>query len=254
MERLTGLTIFFPAYNDAPALPQLIEKAFRYGQLCAEDLEVVVVNDASQDNTDEVLAELRRRFGHRLRVIRHEVNRGYGGALRSGFEAATKEFVFYTDGDGQYDLADLPRLVERMEPGVGLVNGYKTSRQDAWYRIVLGHLYLFATRHLFWLQIHDVDCDFRLIRRSVLEQVEITSNSGAICVELVRKIQSTGCGVAEVPVRHLPRLHGESQFFRLANLWKMMVDVGKLFLELMVLGQAKPAKRRLLAPASERMP
>jgi hypothetical protein len=99
-----------------------------------------------------------------------------------------------------------------------------------------------------------VDCDFRLIRRSVLEQVEITSNSGAICVELVRKIQSTGCGVAEVPVRHLPRLHGESQFFRLANLWKMMVDVGKLFLELMVLGQAKPAKRRLLAPASERMP
>lgn len=254
MERLAGLTIFFPAYNDAPALPGLIEKAFYYGDLCAKDLEVVVVNDASQDNTDEVLAGLRRRFGERLRVIRHEVNRGYGGALRSGFQAATKEFVFYTDGDGQYDLADLPRLVERMGPGIGLVNGYKTSRQDAWYRVVLGSLYLFATRHLFWLRIHDVDCDFRLIRRSVLQGLEITCNSGAICVELVRKLQSTGCGVVEVPVRHLPRLHGKSEFFRLANLWKMTADVGKLFVELMVLGHARPAKKRILAPASERVP
>jgi len=254
VERLTGLTIFFPAYNDAPALPRLIEKAFYYGELCADELEVVVVNDASEDNTDEVLAELRRRFGDRLRVIRHESNQGYGGALRSGFQAATKEFVFYTDGDGQYDLADLPRLVERMGPGIGLVNGYKTSRQDAWYRIVLGHLYLFTTRHLFWLRIHDVDCDFRLIRRCVLEDLEITTASGAICVELVRKIQSTGCGVVEVPVRHLPRLHGQSQFFRFANLWKMTMDVGRLFVSLMVLGQVRSAKKRLWAPASERLP
>lgn len=254
MERLTGLTIFFPAYNDAPALPRLIEQAFHYGGLCADDLEVVVVDDASRDNTAEVLSGLCRRFGDRLRVVRHEVNRGYGGALRSGFRAATKEFVFYTDGDGQYDLADLPALVARMGPGIGLVNGYKTSRQDAWYRILLGNLYLFATRHLFWLRIHDVDCDFRLIRRSVLAQLEITSDSGAICVELVRKIQSTGCGVVEVPVRHLPRQHGRSQFFRLANLWKMSVDVARLFVALMVLGQARPARKRALAPVSERLP
>jgi len=252
VKRLPSLTIFFPAYNDAPALPSLIEQAFEQGELCAADLEVVVIDDASQDETPQVLARLRERFGPRLRVIRHEQNRGYGGALRSGFLAASKEYVFYTDGDGQYDLRDLPRLVERMAPGVGLVNGFKTSRQDAWYRVVLGEIYLFATRHLFWLRIHDVDCDFRLIRREVLEQIELTSLSGAICVELVRRIQSTGCGVVEVPVRHLPRLHGRSQFFRLPNLWNMMVDVGRLFLVLMVLGEGRPARRRWPVPVSER--
>ena len=244
--------MFFPAYNDAPALPGLIEQAFYFGEQCADDLEVVVVDDASKDNTGEVLAGLRERFGERLRVVRHAVNRGYGGALRSGFRAATKEFLFYTDGDGQYDLAGLPKLVARMGPGIGLVNGYKTSREDAWYRIVLGHVYLFTTRHLFWLRIHDVDCDFRLIRRSVLDEIELTSDSGAICVELVRRIQSTGCGVVEVPVRHLPRLHGHSQFFRLSNLWRMTVDVGRLFVSLMLLGQAGPAKKGCLAQASER--
>jgi glycosyltransferase involved in cell wall biosynthesis len=252
VEKLSSLTIFFPAYNDAPALPRLVEEAFRQGESCAADFEVVVIDDASQDNTQEVLAGLRERFGPRLRIVRHQQNRGYGGALRSGFEAASKQYVFYTDGDGQYDLTDLPRLVERMAPGVGLVNGYKTSRQDAWYRIVLGEIYLFVTRHLFWLKIHDVDCDFRLMRRELLDQIELTSSSGAICVELVRRIQSTGCGVIEVPVRHLPRLHGRSQFFRLRNLWNMMVDVGRLFVLLMVLGEGQPARRRLAVPASER--
>ena len=251
MDRLPSLTIFFPAYNDAPALPGLIEQAFVQGELCAADLEVIVIDDASQDETPQVLARLGERFGPRLRVIRHEQNRGYGGALRSGFLAASKEYVFYTDGDGQYDLRDLPRLVERMAPGVGLVNGFKTSRQDAWYRVVLGEIYLFATRHLFWLKIHDVDCDFRLIRRELLDEIELTSSSGAICVELVRRIQSTGCGVVEVPVRHLPRLHGRSQFFRFRNLWKMMVDVGRLFLVLMVLGESRAARRRWPVPASE---
>lgn len=252
VEKLPSLTIFFPAYNDAPALPGLIEQAFRQGDRCAADLEVVVVDDASQDDTQEVLARLRERFGPRLRVVRHQTNRGYGGALRSGFQAAAKEFVFYTDGDGQYDLNDLPRLVERMGPGVGLVNGYKTSRQDAWYRIVLGEIYLFVTRHLFWLKIHDVDCDFRLIRREVLREIELTSSSGAICVELVRRIQSTGCGVVEVPVRHLPRLHGRSQFFRLRNLCNMMLDVGRLFVLLMIVGDGHPARRRWPVAASER--
>jgi glycosyltransferase involved in cell wall biosynthesis len=235
VERLTSLSIFFPAYNDAPALPELIDEAFRQALRLADDFEVIVVNDASQDNTEEVLASLRERLGDRLRVVRHPENRGYGGAVRSGFQASTKEFIFYTDGDGQYDLADLPRLVARMTSGVGLVNGYKISRQDAWYRLILGQAYLFATRHLFWLRIHDVDCDFRLIRRTVMGEIELRKNSGAICVELVRKIQQTGCGVAEVPVRHLPRLHGRSQFFRLPNLWRLVVDVASLFVSLMIL-------------------
>ena len=246
-QKLTSLSIFFPAYNDAPALPGLVEAAFRFGAQCADDFEVIVVNDASPDDTDDVVDELRRRYGERLRVVRHAVNQGYGGALKSGFRAVRKEFVFYTDGDAQYDLADLPALVARMTPGHGLVNGWKTSRQDVWYRVILGRLYLFTVRRLFWLKIRDVDCDFRLIRRSALDQVELTVDSGAICVELVRKIQNTGCGISEVPVRHLPRLHGKSQFFRWANLWRMIVDVVRLFWRLMIV---RGAPRDLSVPAA----
>jgi glycosyltransferase involved in cell wall biosynthesis len=176
-----------------------------------------------------VITALQSRFGPRLHVVRHAENRGYGGALRSGFRASTKEFVFYTDGDAQYDMADLPKLVERMKPGIGLVNGYKISRSDAWYRVLLGTTYLFVVRHMFWLKIKDVDCDFRLMRRSVLRNLELTTDSGAICVELVRKIQDTGCEIVQVPVRHLPRLHGSSQFFRFKNLWRTITDLLAFF-------------------------
>jgi glycosyltransferase involved in cell wall biosynthesis len=248
--RLVSLSVFFPAYNDAPAIPALVERAFEVGSRLADELEVIVVNDGSQDNTDEVLSQLQQRFGPSLRVVRHETNRGYGGALRSGFEAAACDFIFYTDGDGQYDIGDLPKLVERMQPGIGLVNGYKTSREDVWYRIVLGNLYLLVTRHLFWLKIHDVDCDFRLIRRSVMTGIQLEVSGGAICVELVRKIQSTGCGIVEVPVRHLPRLHGKSQFFRLRNLYRMVSDVAGLVLRLMLPGGATVARPQAVSRVS----
>ena len=122
MSDVSSLTIFFPAYNDAPSLPALVEQAFSTARQITADVEVVVVNDGSQDNTDEVLAELSARYGPRLRVVRHAGNQGYGAAVRSGFAAATKDYVFYTDGDGQYDVTELPRLVEAMAPAVGLVN------------------------------------------------------------------------------------------------------------------------------------
>lgn len=247
--KLESLSVFFPAYNDAPALPGLVEKAFRYASECAENFEVIIVDDASQDDTAGVVEALRSRFGARLRVVRHAANRGYGGALRSGFRASTMEFVFYTDGDAQYDIADLPKLVELMKPGTGLVNGYKTSRSDTWYRVVMGAVYLFVVRHLFWLKIRDVDCDFRLIRSSVLRTIDLTTDSGAICVELVRRIQDTECGIVEVPVRHLPRLHGSSQFFRFTNLWRTIVDLQGLFLS-RVLSRSPITTRHLAVDAA----
>ena len=107
-----GLSVFFPAYNDAPSLPDLIEKTFAVLYQHARDFEVIVVNDGSVDNTGAVLEALSMTHGSRLRIITHPENRGYGGALRTGFAAATKEFVFYTDGDGQYDVGELPSLLD----------------------------------------------------------------------------------------------------------------------------------------------
>ncbi len=233
MRALPGLSVFFPAYNDAPSLPRLIPQAFDVAARLTEDFEIIIVNDGSKDNSEEVLAELSRRLGPRLRVVRHAVNQGYGGAVRSGFRAAAKDWVFYTDGDGQYDLTELPRLVEALGPGVGLVNGYKSSRNDVFYRVWIGKIYLRTVRRLFRLQIRDVDCDFRLVKRSLLDGFALESTSGTICVELVRKLQDTGCGIVEIPVRHLPRLHGRSQFFRPWNLVKSLWQLAGLYFRLL---------------------
>lgn len=229
-----GISVFFPAYNDAPSLPGLLERTFRTLENSAEDYEVIVVNDGSRDETAAVLERLSGVYGDRLRIVTHPVNRGYGGALRSGFAAARKPLVFYTDGDGQYDPGELPKLLERMRPGIGLVNGYKLERHDPWHRVVIGKVYNQFARFLFRIRIRDIDCDFRLIRRELLENLELTSTSGTICVELVRKIEISGCGVAEVGVHHYERRHGRSQFFRWRSLFRTFRQLVVLYFSLVV--------------------
>ncbi len=199
------------------------------------DYEVIVVNDGSRDKTAEVLEQLSQEFSPFLRVVTHDENRGYGGALRSGFAAAVKDVVFYTDGDGQYDIGELPRLLERMLPATGLVNGYKLERHDPAHRIWIGKVYNFCARLLFRIRIRDIDCDYRLIRRPLLDRMQLTSTSGTICVELVRKLELSGCDVAEVGVHHYPRLHGKSQFFRVRSLAVTLSQLLKLWVRLVIL-------------------
>lgn len=235
-----SLSIFFPAYNDAPSLPRLIQTAFEVGRDSAPDFEVIVVNDGSQDATGAVLEQLRQQYGERLRVVTHPKNLGYGAALRSGFRAAAKDLVFYTDGDGQYDVAELPKLLARMTPVTGFVNGYKLERNDPWHRIFLGKLYNRMAAFLFGIRIRDIDCDYRLIRRHLLEELSIESTSGTICVELVKKLEMSGWGWAEVGVHHYPRRYGRSQFFRLRSLATTARQLLQLYFKLVVL----PAFRR----------
>jgi len=201
---------------------------------CTPDYEVIVIDDGSRDATGAVLAGLAKRFAPRLRVITHPENLGYGQALRSGFAAATKDLVFYTDGDGQYDVGELPDLLAQIRGNVGLVNGYKLERCDPWHRICIGNVYNAFARCLFGIRLRDVDCDFRLIRRSLLEEIQLSSTSGTICVELVRKLELTECGVAEVGVHHYPRLHGSSQFFRVRSLAVTLGQLVRLWFRLVL--------------------
>jgi glycosyltransferase involved in cell wall biosynthesis len=230
------ISVFFPAFNDAPSLPALVAKTFEVLAEHASDYEVIVVNDGSRDATAEVLEGLAHRYAPHMRVITHAVNLGYGMALRSGFAAATKDLVFYTDGDGQYDVSELPGLLDHMRGEVGLVNGYTLERNDPWHRIWIGNVYNTCARALFRIRLRDVDCDFRLIRRSLIEDIRLRSTSGTICVELVRKLELTGCAVAEVGVHHYPRLHGRSQFFRVKSLAVTLGQLLRLWLRLVVLG------------------
>ena len=233
-----GISVFFPAFNDEGSIGSLVEDALAVLPALADDYEVIVVNDGSSDRTAEVLEEIARREP-RLRVVHHGVNRGYGAALRTGFASATKELVFYTDGDGQYDVKELARLRPLLVPGVDIVNGYKIQRADRWRRKAIGAAYNRLTRLLFSIPIRDVDCDFRLMRRRAFEGIELISSSGSICVEMVHKLHRAGRTFAELPVRHYPRAHGRSQFFTLRR-------VGRTALELFGLWLKAGAPSRLL--------
>ena len=231
--RPPGLSVFFPAYNDSGTIASLVISAIKTAQRLTPDFEVIVVNDGSADRTAEIVDELARTYPQ-VRVVHHVRNRGYGGALRSGFEAASRDLVFYTDGDAQYDPAEMAQLWEAFNDDVDLVNGYKISRSDPLHRIVIGRVYHHTVKLLFGLQVRDVDCDFRLMRRAIFERVSLEKNSGVICLEMMKKIQDAGFRIAEVPVHHYHRAHGRSQFFNFRRLAKTAVDVLKLWYVLVV--------------------
>jgi glycosyltransferase involved in cell wall biosynthesis len=231
-----GLSVFFPAYNDSGTIASMVVSALITARTLTPDHEVIVINDGSRDATPQVLDELARVYPQ-VRVVHHQVNRGYGGALRSGFAAASKEFVFYTDGDAQYDPSEMALLWERLGDDVDLVNGYKISRSDPVHRIVIGRLYHHTVKLLFGLKVRDVDCDFRLMRRAIFDRVELTKNSGVICLEMMKKIQDAGFRIAEVPVHHFHRAYGRSQFFNVPRIFRTGVDVLKLWYALVVRGE-----------------
>jgi glycosyltransferase involved in cell wall biosynthesis len=228
-----GLSIFFPAYNDSGTIASLVITALQTARGLTSDFEVIIVNDGSADATARIADELARTYPE-VRVVHHARNRGYGGALQSGFKAATRELVFYTDGDAQYDPSEMTRLWHALDDTIDLVNGYKISRSDPFHRIVIGRIYHHTVRLLFGLQVRDVDCDFRLLRRSIFQQVLLEKNSGVICLEMMKKIQDAGFHIAEVPVHHYHRAYGKSQFFNFRRLFKTAVDVAGLWFALVV--------------------
>lgn len=205
------------------------------------DYDLTIVDDGSAPHTADLLRALEQQFPA-VSILRHEKNRGYGGALRSGFSAASKEWIFYTDGDAQYDVRELALLIEQAGPGVDVVQGYKIARNDPVHRKIIGRIYHTLIRIAFGLKLRDVDCDFRLIRRSVFDKVELTSDSGVICAEMMTKIQRAGFQIVEVPVHHFFRAHGKSQFFNYPRILRVAIALVHLW------------KREVLIPALGRKP
>ncbi len=228
-----SISAFFPAYNDAGTIPSMVIATDMTLRPICDDYEIVVVNDGSADHTAAVLEELSRSYP-RLKVVTHVKNRGYGGALRSGFASASKDLVFYTDGDAQYDPRELVLLLDAMKPEVDWVNGYKVKRHDPLNRIIIGKLYHWMVRTAFGLKVRDVDCDFRLFRRSVFDKVRLERDSGVICVEMMKKIQDAGFNIAQVPVSHFHRAYGVSQFFNFPRVFRVGMDLIALWRELVL--------------------
>jgi len=229
-----GLSVFFPAYNDSGTIASLVIRAVQVAATLTPDFEVIVINDGSQDDTPRILDELARVYPQHVRIVHHQKNRGYGGALRSGFATASKEYVFYTDGDAQYDPAEMKVLWETMTDGVDWVNGWKISRADPLHRIIIGRIYHHTVKLLFGLRVRDVDCDFRLMRRCIFDVVHLEKNSGVICLEMMKKFQDAGFRVAETPVHHFHRAYGKSQFFNFPRILRTAIDVMKLWWALVI--------------------
>ncbi|MCC7416505.1 MAG: glycosyltransferase family 2 protein [Acidobacteria bacterium] len=249
--KASGLSVFFPAYNDSGTIASMVIGAVKAASQLTSDYEVIVVNDGSADATAEIADELARTYPH-VRVVHHPRNLGYGGALQTGFRAATKDLVFYTDGDAQYDPAEIPALWARMTPDADLVNGYKISRSDPLHRIVIGRVYHHAVSLLFGLTVRDVDCDFRLMRRSIFDTITLEKTSGVICLEMMKKIQDAGFRIVEVPVHHYHRAFGRSQFFNFPRIANTAVDVMRLWFALVVRRRHRRAPSALIHPSRPR--
>jgi glycosyltransferase involved in cell wall biosynthesis len=230
-------------HNDAPTIGVLVSDAARALDRLGAPGEVLVVDDGSTDSSRERLLETAAREP-RLRLIEHGSNRGYGGALRTALSAARGDWVFYTDGDGQYDPGELSRLAAMAGPRVDVVQGYKGRRADRLARRLMGWAYKVIARRMFSLSIQDPDCDFRLMRSQLVRGLGLKRDTGAVCVELVRKLEDAGSRVVEVEVSHHPRRAGRSQFFRPVNIAQALADLAVLWLAVVSARVRRPRQRR----------
>jgi len=233
MSTTHSISVFFPAYNDAGTIASMVVLADRTLRKLTDDYEIIVVNDGSTDHTAQVLSELEAHYT-RFRVVNHPTNLGYGSALRTGFASASKDLIFYTDGDAQYDVRELEELVPLMTDDVDIVNGYKISRSDPKHRILIGEIYCWLVKFAFGIRIKDVDCDFRVVRRACYDRVRLSSTSGTICVEMIKSFQDAGLRFAEAPVHHYHRAYGKSQFFNFRRLFKTFVDLSRMWWRLVI--------------------
>lgn len=243
MKKNLSISVFFPCYNDGGTIASMVMGAMIVLDDITKDYEVIVIDDGSTDASREILQRLEHDYD-KVKVVYHSGNRGYGGALRSGFSAASKDLIFYTDGDAQYDVRELKKLVSALEDNIDVVQGYKTKRLDPFHRVIIGKLYQNMMKFIFGLKIRDVDCDFRLIRRKVFDKVTLEKESGVICLEMVKKIQDAGFRFTEVPVNHFFRAYGKSQFFNFKRVFRVGKDVLKLWYELVAKPKLFPKKGR----------
>jgi glycosyltransferase involved in cell wall biosynthesis len=208
--RVPRLTWFFPAHNEEPNLVPLVDEAMETLPELADTWEIVIVDDGSRDATPAIADGLAAANPDRVRVVHHETNLGYGAALRSGFAAARYDLVAFTDGDRQFRVADVGRLIARLEQpdAPDVVVGYRIHRADPLVRTLYARLYRLANRIFFGLRTRDVDCACKLFRRAALEGLRVESGGAFFSAELLIKLRASGRTVVEVGVPHYARTAG----------------------------------------------
>jgi glycosyltransferase involved in cell wall biosynthesis len=227
---LSGLSIFLPAHNEEANLERVVRGLARIAEQVAREYELIVVDDGSRDRTGEIARRLAQADSH-VRWVSHDVNRGYGAAVRSGLSAARMPYVMLCDGDGQFDPADVVRLVEKIAD-YDVVVGRRSNRAEGLVRRLNGQLWSALMRLLFGLRIRDIDCGFKLFRGELLKHVNLRARGAMISTELMAKLAARGARICEVNVNHLPRLAGEPSGAKLAVIARAFVELFALAGEL----------------------
>lgn len=214
MKKLESLSIFFPFLNDEGTVSRQIHLAYSIGKRLTDNLQVIaIIGGKSRDRTASRIKEMKEIYPT-LKIIDKSRNKEGYAVIKHGFNNANKKWIFYTDGDAQYHLeTDLERLIEKQQKtNADVINGYKKSRRDAFVRVLLGNLYAKFSKTILQLPIRDVDCDFRLIRKSYISKINLESTDSTILPELIKKLQIAGASFAEIPVSHYPRIWGNSNY------------------------------------------
>jgi glycosyltransferase involved in cell wall biosynthesis len=231
-KEMDSLSIVLPAYNEEENIAAAVRAVSQVAQTLGRDYEILVVNDGSKDNTGQIVRDLEPQVPG-LRLVEHYPNRGYGGALKAGFAAATKDLIAFIPADNQFVFGEVDALLEKLRAeNAQIVCGYRHDRQDPLIRRLNALGWNSVVRLLFGYLSRDIDCGFKLFRREVLARVHIESNGAMIDTEFLAGAKARGLRIAEVPVTHLPRTAGEPTGANLAVIVKAFRDLLRFRLRL----------------------
>jgi glycosyltransferase involved in cell wall biosynthesis len=204
--QIPSLSIFFPAHNEVDNIAALTKKTVQVVSQYVQEFEIIIVNDGSTDGTREMADELVQQYPQ-VRAVHHEQNQGYGGAVKTGLKSCTKEWVFFTDGDAQFDVAEITDLIQHTGEYDAVV-GYRMDRQDPFHRKIFAFCWGTLIRILFGFGYRDLDCAFKLFKRKYFEGVELKATGAVISVEFFSILKRNTAKVKQIGVHHYPRTAG----------------------------------------------
>lgn len=223
---LVSISVFFPCYNEQDNIVRTVEQTLAALKKFNADFEVIIVNDGSCDSTGQIADELARQDS-RVKVVHHPTNLGYGSALQSGFKAATKEHIFYTDGDCQFDINEMPPLLPLVKQ-YDIVSCYRMNRQDSLMRKINGWCWTKLVCLLFGMRIHDIDCAFKLYKRQIFDNIELSSTGAMIDTEILARASRKGYTITQRGVHHYPRTAGSQSGSNLKVVLRAFKELYKL--------------------------
>jgi glycosyltransferase involved in cell wall biosynthesis len=223
---MVSISVFFPCYNEQENVGRTVGRALEVLEKLNADFEAIIVDDGSSDGTGRIADEIAGR-DKRVKVVQHQHNLGYGAALQSGFKAATKELVFYTDCDGQFDINEMPPLLALMER-YDIVSCYRLNRQDSMIRKINGWCWTRLVCLVFGLKIRDIDCAFKLYKREIFDKIELSSTGALIDAEILARAARKGYRITQKGVHHYPRLAGEQSGASLRVILRAFKELFKL--------------------------